>query len=399
MLVYRLVSLCVALAVTCLPLAAQTAVAPRVEYSMALAPGVIYRHLRAETDAREPWSIHVLTVSRREKSAHVAAIMGVGPHDEMQRERPTVMAAQAAARGANVLAVVNGDFDYARSFPGVSTGLAVAGGRLWTSAKPGWPVLALLASGEPVIGVPDLRLELRAGKHTLPLAGYNKPPGRSGIYIYSREFRASLKADFPLDAAVIEHIATPLRAEGAVTGVVKRTYRNAGEVPVPARGLLVTSGPSTSSRLAALKTGTRVSIRTKLAVRAKRAVRDVIGGFPVLVANGRKHVAGNPAESLAKRHPRTAVCYNDRELVFAVVDGRQPKLSVGMTLDELADLMLALKCREAMNTDGGGSSVMAVHMTEADGTRKLRIVNSPSDGSERGRGNAWLIVAGSASPR
>jgi len=88
------------------------------------------------------------------------------------------------------------------------------------------------------------------------------------------------------------------------------------------------------------------------------------------------------------------VCYNEQNYIFVVVDGRQPKLSVGMTLEELADFMVSLGCTEAMNTDGGGSAEMAASVPQKNspGASKFEIVNSPSDGPERGRPNAWIIV-------
>jgi len=42
------------------------------------------------------------------------------------------------------------------------------------------------------------------------------------------------------------------------------------------------------------------------------------------------------------------------------VDGRQPFYSEGITLDELAHLMISLGAQYAMNLDGGGSSTMVV---------------------------------------
>ena len=124
-----------------------------------------------------------------------------------------------------------------------------------------------------------------------------------------------------------------------------------------------------------------------------------MGGFPILAQNGRSRIVGAPSRSLAGRNPRTAVCYNDQDLIFVAVDGRQPALSVGMTLEELADLMVSLGCRVAMNTDGGGSTVMAVALppkappdAALPDAAALQIVNSPSDGKERGRGNAWLVI-------
>ena len=63
-------------------------------------------------------------------------------------------------------------------------------------------------------------------------------------------------------------------------------------------------------------------------------------------------------------------------MLLAVVDGRQPHHSVGMTAYELADLMAKHGCRRAINLDGGGSSVLVA--VNAKGS--LEIVNKPSDG-------------------
>ena len=52
------------------------------------------------------------------------------------------------------------------------------------------------------------------------------------------------------------------------------------------------------------------------------------------------------------------------------VDGRQPGVSVGMTLQELAEYLLSIGAIDAMNLDGGGSTTMFL-----DG----KVVNTPSD--------------------
>jgi hypothetical protein len=86
------------------------------------------------------------------------------------------------------------------------------------------------------------------------------------------------------------------------------------------------------------------------------------------------------------RAPRTAIGVRaDGTALLVVVDGRADlRHSVGVTLAELARVMLNLGCESAMNMDGGGSSVMFVH---DPGARSLRlrddlregVVNLPSD--------------------
>ena len=110
---------------------------------------------------------------------------------------------------------------------------------------------------------------------------------------------------------------------------------------------------------------------------------EVIGGNTLLVQGGKII----PHESKT-RHPRTVVGLDaaHSKLTLLLVDGRKPGVAAGMSYDELAAEMLRLGCTEALNLDGGGSSVMAVR---ADG--KMKILNAPTDGRERAVVNALGI--------
>ncbi len=86
------------------------------------------------------------------------------------------------------------------------------------------------------------------------------------------------------------------------------------------------------------------------------------------------------------RAPRSAIGVRaDGSVVLVVVDGRANlNHSVGVTLAELARLMRNLGCTDAMNMDGGGSSVMFVNDPRARALKlspDLRdgVVNLPSD--------------------
>ncbi len=396
------------------PPAAPHAAAPATQETV-VAPGVVYRHLQRTAPDGQPWSIHVLEVDRGEKSVVLRSVEGHGERDQMQRELPTALAARAAREGADVIAVINGDFDLGEPYLGIPNGLSVTSGRLWTSARPGWEALTVAPSGEPRIGAPELSLELRAKKAQWRIATLNKPPGVAGegLRLYTREYRAVLESKKPLRAVVIGGLnpALPLRVDSVVRGVVLQVHEQSTAVVIPpdalvlvepeaaapAAGAPVKAGMRENAvSLAGLRTGLKVKLQVQMQVAGSK-VREAIGGFPIIVENGRPRTAGTPSEHLRLRHPRTAACYNEGKTIFAVVDGRQAQLSVGMTLEELAELMISLGCTVALNTDGGGSSVMAVAAPvgaspPASPTSKLQIVNSPSDGAERGRGNAWLVI-------
>jgi exopolysaccharide biosynthesis protein len=61
-------------------------------------------------------------------------------------------------------------------------------------------------------------------------------------------------------------------------------------------------------------------------------------------------------------HPRTAAAVDETgtKLWLVVVDGRQPGYSEGVTLAELAELMVALGAETGLNLDGGGSTTLVM---------------------------------------
>jgi hypothetical protein len=115
---------------------------------------------------------------------------------------------------------------------------------------------------------------------------------------------------------------------------------------------------------------------------------QIVSGFPGLLRDGELvgdlELEERPGFA-AQRHPRTAVGVDPgtRRLWLVVVDGRREGVSEGMTLPELTDLFQALGVRDAINLDGGGSSVMIV---------RGQPVNRPSDPSgERPVVNALVV--------
>jgi Phosphodiester glycosidase len=99
-------------------------------------------------------------------------------------------------------------------------------------------------------------------------------------------------------------------------------------------------------------------------------VGDLLQAGPMLVAGGAKvfdPVADTEGfragahqfdpDITDGRHPRAALGLVDGRIVAVVTDGRSYRDS-GLALGELAELMLALGCEDAMNLDGGGSTTL-----------------------------------------
>ncbi len=111
---------------------------------------------------------------------------------------------------------------------------------------------------------------------------------------------------------------------------------------------------------------------------------QLIGGGPMLVRNGYKFVSWgrevffDSGVSLVERDPRSAIGIREENgqqtLYLVVVEGRRGDHARGLSLQELADLMIRQNIQQAMNLDGGGSSALYFNG---------RIVNNTSDGHER----------------
>ena len=111
----------------------------------------------------------------------------------------------------------------------------------------------------------------------------------------------------------------------------------------------------------------RIARRDRIALEPRG---DLLQAGPLLVAGG--EVAYDEArdddgfraaahqfdpDPTVGRHPRAAIGLGDGRVVAVATDGRAAG-EAGLTLPELAQLMLALGCRDALNLDGGGSTAL-----------------------------------------
>ncbi len=107
-------------------------------------------------------------------------------------------------------------------------------------------------------------------------------------------------------------------------------------------------------------------------------------------------INGAVADGLEKgASPRTAVGIKaDGNIIFYVIDGRQPGYSYGARKDTVAKRLKELGCVNALNLDGGGSTTIAGVYPGCDNTV---ILNSPSEGVLRNVTN-FIFIRNAAKP-
>ena len=200
---------------------------------------------------------------------------------------------------------------------------------------------------------------------TLAIKGVNRERIADDIVLYNRHFDDGTRTNcYGLEMRI---------SNGIITEISR-----AGNMKLDDKSLVLSVHGVHLNSLASLKVGDRINLRKGFNQNIADDADLVIGGGPLLVENGRKNVRINqekiPNDIARGRAPRTALgIKKDGTMIFLVVDGRRSD-SVGMTLDELADYLIKIGAEQAINLDGGGSSVMVLNN---------KIVNKPSDGKER----------------
>lgn len=143
-------------------------------------------------------------------------------------------------------------------------------------------------------------------------------------------------------------------------------------------GVIWSSDTSEMGFFARLSDGRAMISRPSDVVEAqRRGITDAVSGRPLIVDRGRLADELYSFPNAYSRQPRTAagVSQDGRTVYLVTVDGRRGT-SHGMTLIELADLMVELGVYRGLNLDGGGSTTMFI---AAQGG----MVNHPSERVER----------------
>ena len=160
-----------------------------------------------------------------------------------------------------------------------------------------------------------------------------------------------------------------------------------GDMTIPEGHYVLHGQGAASSFIQNLKEGDEVTVTLSWTAKGKSVEPyQIVTGNPKILEDGVTLQSEADRGDANTRQPRAAIGYSDggKKAYFMVVDGRSP-LSSGVRTTWLADIMRYAGATDAMNVDGGGSSVLY--------TSTLGVRNKPSDGNERADGNAFYAVS------
>lgn len=205
---------------------------------------------------------------------------------------------------------------------------------------------------------------------------YNKPnnDNYNTIAIFDRKWTQYSPGASPENPGLVEMLVD----QNEVVDI----RRGLPSVEIPENGYVVVANGDNANFLAS---NFRIGDPVNLSISTSPDWNDVkmaVTGSAILVKDGSIPEKFSYVSSDTNgRRPRTAVgsSRSGKELILVTVDGGKSS-SIGMTLTEMANLMISLGAYNALNLDGGGSTTMAVKEPLKN---NINIVNTPSDGSPR----------------
>ena len=325
----------------------------RSETTKQVSPGIVHRQILDDGVLTNILSIEPDAVDIRPSRALSAGIGTEHLTSMVRRHRAPI-------------AINGGFYEMVGTFRGESVGALKIDGEWHSEPEQGRAVLGLRTVDGKIEAYID-RIALRhelvspSGK-TLPIDGINRGRLRHELVLYRPHF----------------HTVTLTMADG-VEVVVKNDEvvdicDRQGSSRIPAEGyILSANGWKRAWLLAHISSGDSVKLReTVIPERIGdselwESFSHVIGGGPLLLRQG----ITAPKEAYEREgfnrafhsfwHPRTAVGKRaDGTLLFVTITAAQPGVRRGVTLKRLAELFIEWGATDAVNLDGGYSSMMVI---------------------------------------
>lgn len=317
-----------------------------------------YRHFTKGTSL----SAHILEVNPKDFTFVLARALNNG----LGRETVSSIAKRKGAAAA----INGGYFMIGGTYDGMARGVLKIGGNWVAAPRMGRGAIGWDNGGGAAISRLQTSVTLTIGDKIFPVDNFNVPRGGKEAVLYTGAFHPST-------------LTFPEGTEIAIQdGKILSVHKGKGDTPLPYRGFVYSVDHLSPVDLKGVAAGAPVDVAFHVKALDREpgisptfwdTCNNIVGGAGMLLHNGEisqtfqeEGLQGNFIET---KMPRTAVGIKpDGVWVFVVVDGRQPMLSEGLTLHELAAFMRSLGCVQALNLDGGGSSTMVV---------EGNIVNSP----------------------
>jgi len=349
-----------------------------------IAQGVFLDTWLGKTPSGTPKRGYTISFNPKTSDAQVLTYYG---SSVASRATLSKMIADAEAQGYMVIGGINGDFYNTSN--GVPIGLMIKDGRLISNNASKWGAIGFRKDGSVVIGYPGIQIKALLNDGEFDIANFNKAQGDWGPYMYTSDFGPNTGSTVPsLEVVVDINVGKP-ELGNMMLGIVSSVNTDAKATPIGQNQVVLSArhGKNGEYVLSQLKVGDAIGFTFSDPEGKWLDVQQAVGGEKILLHNG-EIPADIPSSDV---NPYTAVGVKaNGEVVFLQVDGRKDSNSVGISSMDAARFLKDMGCIDAISLDGGGSSTIAARMP---GDVSPKVINSPSDGSQRANSNSLLLVS------
>lgn len=332
----------------------------------------------------------------------------IGNDSCLNAETVTSMGRRHSVEGERYLTGVNGDFFITGSFGGPYSQYGIVGYPNMSSASRGKLMspdvidrvsrenaFIIDKDGYMRIDATDLSYSASIGGVEMPIsnANFHRLDGETVVYNsymgkYTKTAAGGVEVAFTLAPGETWALNKNLKM------VVSQAAYDGGNMAIPADGIVISADKAATAnieKLRSLKPGDEITVNYSLSLPSygnlkPEGVQEIIGGDVKILREGETVMEANrwinPRDAF---NPRTLIGYDKERtmLVICAIDGRST-ISGGTTYPQGADLMRSYGCYDALDFDGGGSTLMWDAM---EGT-----INRPCVSPERAVGNGIFAV-------
>ena len=330
-------------------------------------PGIKYSHLKKITGLG-PLHVHILKIDLENSKISVKPELANGVIGNLEKT------SDIAARN-NAVAAINGSFFETRKKLHLPIGLMIIDGQVVNKSILERTAIGITKDKEIIFGIPKTKgcvMDLNRNK-SVPIWGVNRPRKNDEVIIYTNEYGKTTGTNkFGREIIV--------NSKGSVEAITE------GNSKIPKDGYVVSLHGWSRDFAAKMKISDRIGISYDLAGKWKDVDQAITGG-PLLVKDGEavhkeSLIIEKFRDELLSPNSRTAIGVSKyQELIFVVVDRQRP-FSIGVTYDELSEIMKEAGADNAVGLDGGHTSTMYING---------KIVNKPLTRAEGMVSNAIIV--------
>lgn len=319
---------------------------------------------KTDTQAALKLFAHVLRLDRNALSKDLSIEALQGGQYLADRASPNTIMKNETNTKRKVLAIVNGDF-FDMAVGGTMLGAMINNGRVIKTANNSWKLTYGMTKSNEFF-IDELNYPITVGAENVIINEINGSRVANSLILYTtakgEKSGANAFGSEILLRPLIGDWETLPSYENVVCEVVSMPTSVDGGLPIP-KGHIVLSGHGSGRLLI-----DRNKIGDKLTIKVGKPkgksgvtydVKEAIGAAYLILSKGDVKTINSSSGNPGGKEPRTAIGHSDDYFYMVAVEGRSTK-SDGLTVTQLAHLLKHFDVKEAVNLDGGGSTMLAV---------------------------------------